>query len=96
MQLSVHAESESIQGPRQSVPNCYREQFESANHHVQGGPLEAGRIAREYPSASPDRYFNKRPWGSLANGAGVTRAPFEELVLDSYDLALASERRKGN
>ncbi|MET9994062.1 MmcQ/YjbR family DNA-binding protein [Streptomyces mutabilis] len=60
---------------------------------VKADPEQGRRLRDSYPSITAGRYLDKRHWVSVGAGAGLTTALVENLVTDSYDLALASAPR---
>ncbi|MET8981734.1 MmcQ/YjbR family DNA-binding protein [Streptomyces sp. NPDC004539] len=60
---------------------------------VKAEPEHGRRLREEYPSITAGRYLDKKHWISVSGGRDVTAALVEDLVTDSYDLALDSAPR---
>ncbi|MFE0794032.1 MmcQ/YjbR family DNA-binding protein [Streptomyces mutabilis] len=61
---------------------------------VKADPEQGRRLRDSHPSITAGRYLDKRHWVSVGAGPGLTTALVENLVTDSYDLALASAPRR--
>jgi predicted DNA-binding protein (MmcQ/YjbR family) len=60
---------------------------------VKAEPEHGRRLRDEHPSITAGRYLDKTHWVSVGAGPGLTTALIENLVTDSYDLALGSAPR---
>ncbi|MFI9604817.1 MmcQ/YjbR family DNA-binding protein [Streptomyces sp. NPDC052043] len=57
---------------------------------VKAEPEHGRRLRDQCPSITAGRYLDKTHWISVGAGRGITAALVEDLVTDSYDLALDS------
>ncbi|MET7892750.1 MmcQ/YjbR family DNA-binding protein [Streptomyces mirabilis] len=60
---------------------------------VKAEPEHGRRLQDECPSITAGRYLDKKHWISVGADRGITAALVEDLVTDSYDLALDSAPR---
>jgi predicted DNA-binding protein (MmcQ/YjbR family) len=60
---------------------------------VKADPDHGRRLRDSHPSITAGRYLDKKHWISVGAGPGITAALVENLITDSYDLALDSAPR---
>lgn len=63
---------------------------------VKADPHHADALRRDHYSITSGRYLDKQHWISVSPGPGVTKRLIEDLVHDSYDLAIGHRNEQGS